>query len=541
MKVDGTAQTASRGRVVMLVDNRVNGDSRVQKAARSAADAGWEVILLGKSPVTEPQSWRLGDAEVRLLPMPDPLARRRHEFRRAWLRWPLAYPPNGIAAHRAQWVKAWREDLRVREAQLTLAARAGTATRLAARRRMLQVEEAGAQILGKWVSFRYWQLTRARKGRKFRNPWDRAYTKFWQLAKGDGAWRRLEPGLWDYELAYGPVLDELRPDLIHANDFRMLGVAARAKIRAAAAGREIKVVWDAHEFLPGLKPWQDNARWLPAHRAHEREYAPYADAVMTVSDALADLLRQEHGLAVQPDVVLNAPSAGHGDVEPETPAPDLRALCGVGAEVPLLVYSGAAARQRGLDIMVEALPQLPGVHVALVVNKPAGPYVSQVLARAAKLGVGDRVHALPYVKHWQVVPFLASADAGVIPIHHWPNHEIALITKFFEYSHARLPLIVSDVKTMAGTVRSTGQGEVFRAEDVADYVRAVRAVLADRERYRAAYDRAGLLESWTWEAQAEVMDAVYRRLLPGRPTSAAGPAGTGGLPDESQPTVGVGA
>ncbi|MFG3689982.1 glycosyltransferase family 4 protein [Micromonospora sp. NPDC047740] len=516
MRFDGVADPTARGRVVMLVDNAVNGDSRVQKAARSAAEAGWEVILLGRSPVLEARSWSLGDAQVRLLPMPDPLARRRHEFRRAWLRWPLAYPPSGIAAHRAQAVKAWQADLAVRAAQLKLAD--PDTPRLALRRRLLAAERLAAQATRKWVSFRYWQLTRARTRRRFRNPWDRAYTLFWQAVKGDGAWRRLEPGLWDYELAYGPVLDELRPDLIHANDFRMLGVGARAKIRAAAAGREIKLVWDAHEFLPGLRPWQDNARWLPAHMAHEREYARYADAVMTVSDGLAELLQRQHGLATLPDVVLNAPAADHGeDLVPDAPAPDLRALCGIGADTPLLVYSGAAARQRGLDVMVDALPQLPGVHVALVVNKPTGPYVSGLLARAAKLGVADRVHALPYVAHWQVVPFLSAADAGVIPIHHWPNHEIALITKFFEYSHARLPLIVSDVRTMAGTVRSTGQGEVFRAEDVADYVRAVRAVLADPARYRTAYDRPGLLESWTWEAQAKVLDVVYRRLLPGRP------------------------
>jgi glycosyltransferase involved in cell wall biosynthesis len=275
--------------------------------------------------------------------------------------------------------------------------------------------------------------------------------------------------------------------------------------------------------------------------AHEREYAPHADAVVTVSDGLAELLQREHHLATQPDVVLNAPAADHGELATDAPTPDLRALCGIGPEVPLLVYSGAAARQRGLDIMVDALPQLPEAHVALVVNKPTGPYVSGVLARAARLGVADRVHVLPYVAHWQVVPFLAGADVGVIPIHHWPNHEIALITKFFEYSHARLPLVVSDVKTMAGTVRSTGQGEVFAAEDVADYVRAVRQVLADPARYRAAYDRPGLLESWTLEAQAGVMDGVYSRLLPGRPrpvddATAADPvAGTTG----AQPAVGV--
>lgn len=523
MGFNGDVQVAgTRGRIVMLVDNGVAGDSRVQKAARSAARSGWDVTLLGRAPGNDPRSWQLGPAEVRLLAMPDPLARRRHEFRRAWLRWPLAYPPSGIAAHRRQAVKAWQADLAVRRAQLAVADPA--TPRLGLRSRALHAEELAARVAGTWVSARYWMLTRARTRRRFRNPWDRAYTLFWQAVKGDGAWRRLEPSLWDYELAYGPVLDALQPDLIHANDFRMLGVGARAKIRAAARGREVKLVWDAHEFLPGVRPWRDDARWLPAHRAHEREYAPYADAVVTVSPALAELLRDEHKLAGTPAVVLNAPDVVTVPPADEEAAPDLRARCGVDPDTPLLVYSGLASPQRGLDIMVEALPRLPGVHAALVVNKPDGPHAAEVRARAARLGVADRVHVLPYVAHWQVVPFLAGADAGIIPIHHWPNHEIALITKFFEYSHARLPLVVSDVKTMADTVRSTGQGEVFRAEDVADYVRAVTAVLAEPDRYRAAYDRPGLLESWTWEAQAEVLDAVYRRLLSGS-ASATGRAG----------------
>ena len=109
----------------------------------------------------------------------------------------------------------------------------------------------------------------------------------------------------------------------------------------------------------------------------------------------------------------------------------------------------------------------------------------------------------------------------MIPIHHWPNHEIALITKFFEYSHARLPIVVSDVRTMAATVRATGQGEVFRARDTADFVRAVRAVLADPERYRAVYDAPDSpLAGWTWEAQADRLDALYRAAAPGTEASA---------------------
>ncbi|MBQ0981025.1 MULTISPECIES: glycosyltransferase family 4 protein [unclassified Micromonospora] len=501
----------------MLVDNGVIGDSRVQKAARSAADAGWDVVLLGRAPAGgQPQSWRLGDAEVRLIPMPEPLAKRRHEFRRALLRAPLAYPPSGIGAHRAQAVKAWRADLQVRRAALTLAARDGGGVPSLAWP-TLRFEEKFSTLVRLWVSLRNRELSRARRGRKLTSPWDRAYTLFWQRLRGGGAWRRLEPGLWDYELAYGPVVDELAPDLIHANDFRMIGVGARAKIRAAAQGRRIALLWDAHEYLPGVQPWRDNARWLPGNVAHEREFVPYADATMTVSGGLADLLQREHGLAERPAVVLNAPTLETQPAGSAEPVPDIRALCGIGPVTPLLVYSGVAAAKRGLGVMVEALPRLPEAHVAFVVNKPQSAYVKGLLRRAEELGVAGRVHLLPYVPHHQVVPFLSGAQVGVIPIQHWPNHEIALITKFFEYSHARLPLVVSDVRTMAETVRETGQGEVFEAEDVADFVRAVTAVLADPARYRAAYDRPGLLAGWTWEAQAEVLDDVYSRLLPAAP------------------------
>ncbi len=529
---DDAPVRAARGRVVMLVDNGVHGDSRVQKAARSAADAGWEVILLGRAPNGQPQTWQLGAAEVRLIPVPDALHRKRHEFRRVFRRGPLAYPPNGVAAHRAQAMRAWRTDLRLRAAEFTLAERAGRQVP-GWRRRALRAEEFSARATQKWVSFRYWQLTRGQQARKrLSGPVDRFYTWFWETVRGDGAWRRLEPALWDWELAFGPVVDELRPDLIHANDYKMLGVGARAALRARAKGRPVQLVWDAHEFLPGLNPALSRGRWLRAQCAHEREYAPVADAVVTVSEALADLLRREHRLPERPAVVLNAPNIAFAAGGSAAPAPDLRGLCGIGPEVPLLAYSGAIAPVRGVDVAVAALPKLPEVHLALVSlppGKTSTPSIAALRARVAELGVADRVHVLPYVAHHEVAAFLSAADVALSPLRHLPNHEIALSNKFFEYSHARLPLVVSDVRTMADTVRSTGQGEVFQADDVDDFVRAVRAVLADPQRYRTAYDRPGLLDAWTWERQAEVLDGVYARLLAKRPTGTnpGAPAGAG--------------
>jgi glycosyltransferase involved in cell wall biosynthesis len=307
-------------------------------------------------------------------------------------------------------------------------------------------------------------------------------------------------------------VDALKPDIIHANDFRMLGVGVRSAMRLRAKRHDTRIVWDAHESVAGIAGRPQNPRWLPAQIEYVNEYAPYADAVVTVSPSLADLLRDTHRLAETPKVVLNAPPAG-GESDGEA-APDIRALCGIGDDTPLLVYCGGVNPRRGLDTVVDALPRLAGVHVAFVTLHPSGRNAAseELAARASAVAVGDRVHLLPYVPHWQVSAFLAPADAGVIPIQHQPNHEIALITKFFEYSHARLPIVVSDVRTMAEAVRRTGQGEVFTAEDVDGFVTAVNAVLADPKRYRAAYDVPGLLDGWTWEAQIDVLDGVYSDL-----------------------------
>jgi glycogen(starch) synthase len=523
MERDGITETLAkrgrgRGRVVMLVDNGVEGDSRVQKAAQSAAEAGWQVILLGVRGASGPIKWKIFEAEVRLLPVPITLA--HHTSHRRSLRRPLAYPPGRTASARIKSVRAWQADLRMRLANIELAHRAGASrwrTTLAKGR--LLPPRAIAKVLGRWAKFRAGELSRLRTRRANpSSPLNRIPISFWQRLMGTRSWRRMDPSLWNYELAFGPIIDKLRPDLIHAHDFRMIGVGARAAQRARAEGRPVKLLYDAHEFVPGITGRPD-PRWLPAQTAYEKEFVPYADAVVTISPTLARLLQKAHGLTDLPAVVLNAPPSTLTEEQKAMPVPDIRELCGVAHDTPLLAYCGGINSVRGVDLMIDALPQLEGVHLALVSLHPSGRAreADDMRERAEELGVADRLHFLRYVPHWQVSRFVAPADAAVSALRHLPNHEIALSNKFFEYSQARLPLVVSDVRTMADVVTDTGQGEVFRADDVEDYVRAVKAVLGDPQRYRAAYDRPGLLNGWRWEAQAEVLDEIYGRLLPGRP------------------------
>ena len=347
--------------------------------------------------------------------------------------------------------------------------------------------------------------------RRARRPVDRLRVRYWRIRLGDRAWRRLEPGLWDYELAFGPVIDELAPDLIHAHDFRMLGVGARA-----ATGPRPRPQRQAGLGRPRVPARRRAAAattraGCPAHLAYEREYVPSADAVVTVSD---DPGRDAAG----------RPRAGRaarrGAERARRPPRRGRRAGSAGAvrrrpATPLLVYSGAAAsaaragHHGGGAAAAARGARGPG-------GQPTRTRTWRLLDRAEELGVADRVHVLPYVPHWQVCAFLAAADVGVIPIHHWPNHEIALITKFFEYSHARLPIVVSDVRTMAddGPGHRAGRGvpgpgrRRFGPRGPGGPGRSEAVPRGLRRPGQPAAE-------WTWEAQAEKLDALYRRLRAG--------------------------
>ena len=76
---------------------------------------------------------------------------------------------------------------------------------------------------------------------------------------------------------------------------------------------------------------------------------------------------------------------------------------------------------------------------------------------------------------------------------------------------AKLPIVVSDVRTMAAEVRRLGNGEVFIAEDVEDFTQAVRKVLANKAYYQGAYTEE-VLQERSWERQADNMIRIYNRI-----------------------------
>jgi len=300
-----------------------------------------------------------------------------------------------------------------------------------------------------------------------------------------------------------PVALEYKPAIVHAHDYTALPIAGEIVAALKKNGVDSALIYDAHEYVPGVAHLK--APLMRTYTEQEINYTAQSASVLSVSEGMSELLIPHLKMGDRkPEIVANDPL-----VEGQQPSKrNLRNDCGISPDVPLIVYSGAVAPQRGIGTVIEGLRRMADVHCALIAN-PENTSVKEFIAQA--VDISDRFHVLPYVPNAELVNYLSTGDIGLIPIHHKLNHEISLITKFGEYMQARLPIVVSDVKTMAAEVRHLGNGEVFEALNTDDFVRAVRAVLAEKAKYQAAYT-VEVLNERSWERQAENLLSIYNRV-----------------------------
>lgn len=515
-------------RMVMLVDNRVAGDSRVIKSAGTAARAGYDVTVLGYG---APEAFDIGGIPVHLRPS-------------------LTEPPRPPSRH-PRWVSAAQRvagrvglpdrataDKRRRTAEGTFRRRLeraeGLGTSGQAMRLATSVLTTGLKVAhvanNKRISG---QLRLGRFAAADSPPSLRTLVARLKPAPAQArTWRDLDP--LPQRLSYGweEVLTTLDPDLIHAHDYRTLPAAIDHKLRCAAQGRDLPVVYDAHEFVQGYV--ELGATRHQAAMELERALIGSADEVITVSPAIADMLRTSYGLAETPTVVLNAPEEPPG----RTPGPSLRERVGVGRRTPLMVYAGSVGGGRSIDMCIAALPLLPGVHLALVIGQPDSATALRFAEHASSLGVRDRLHLTRYVPQEFIADFVAEADIALTPLRHNANTENSMPTKTREYLVAGVPQVVSDVRTLSAFVRETGIGEVHVADDIASFAAAVTTVLADPQKYRDRHTRE-LRDEHTWTRQEVNLEAAWARALGRRPSRAPGSAPTTPPTELGNPEVDV--
>lgn len=137
---------------------------------------------------------------------------------------------------------------------------------------------------------------------------------------------------------------------------------------------------------------------------------------------------------------------------------------------PAILTVGALIPRKGQELVIEALPSLPGVHYGLA---GTGEQEAHYRALAERLGVGARVHFMGPVANDRLPDIYRAADIVVMP-----SVSEGLANAWVEALACGTPIVISDAGGAAELVAAPVAGRIVERTPDA-IASAVAAILAD--------------------------------------------------------------
>jgi alpha-maltose-1-phosphate synthase len=227
------------------------------------------------------------------------------------------------------------------------------------------------------------------------------------------------------------------PDLIHCHEWFMYPTAERL-----ASNLRVPVVSTVHLGVTACRYWGEDPTTFAVEQ--ERAMCRESDGVITVSNAMAELLVREHDIKIDRVAVI------HNGLPMEFPAESIelcrlqiRRLLGIPAETPLIVYAGRLVPQKGiLDLLrsaVDVIRQHRDVLYLIVGDRNRKDYFKTLLDFVDQHSLKKHVRFLGRLHHEGIQLLYGAADLAVVPSVYEPFGYSAI-----EAMSAGVPIIASD-------------------------------------------------------------------------------------------------
>ncbi len=308
-----------------------------------------------------------------------------------------------------------------------------------------------------------------------------------------------------------------RTDVLHVHDLPMMPLAIFLGWLL-----RIPVIFDLHEHYPAMAEiggsmgktqgfLQKFYRRTAILRRIEKFSLKYADRVLVVCNEQRDRISNMGITSAKILVIGNTVVLEEfGDANLSVPSENRN------SEGFVLLYTGAFGYNRGLETVIEAMPQiverLPHCRLILVGDGPVKPHLMNLVET---LGIQSNVVFAGWVSYTDFPDYINSADLCIIP--HLSDEHINTTypKKMFEFMCMGKPLIVSDAKPLKRIVVDEAQaGIAFASGDPESFAKAVitfyeRPELQDQMGIRA---RNIVLEKYNWDIDAEKIRLLYSNL-----------------------------
>jgi glycosyltransferase involved in cell wall biosynthesis len=277
-----------------------------------------------------------------------------------------------------------------------------------------------------------------------------------------------------------------------------------ANYLASKFKRNCRLVYDTHEYYTEVPELQGRPFVKSFWERIENWIFPKMETIYTVNGSIAKLYAEKYQKEVK--VVRN--------VSPKwTPeSRKTRQELGLPEDKFIVLLQGAGINvDRGAEEAVEAVR---GIENVLLIILGDGDAVPSLKAYVAANSLTDNVLFISKMPYAEMMQYTACADLGLTldkPSN--MNYRFSLPNKLFDYLHAGIPVICTDLPEVAGIVCKHDVGVVLNEFTVYELKAHIVRLQNDPELViRLKANCAEAAENECWEKEMETLQLIYPRV-----------------------------
>lgn len=291
--------------------------------------------------------------------------------------------------------------------------------------------------------------------------------------------------------------------LVHAHDFTALPIGY-----LLSRFKSVPLIYDTHELWSESEHEDYPELMLRLAYRIERYLAKRADRIVTVSNSINTFL-QRYFKNSKITTIRNIPSYTFSHQ-----SNILRERFSIPADIPIFIYQGAISKARGVDLILEAVKRIRYDEFRFLFLG-SGPYLKEIEHIVHEYDMKSKVILSEAVHQNELLAYLSSGDIGVHAISNTClNHAYCLPNKLFEYIHAGLGVLCTDLKEMSHLVQEYGIGMLFEDRNPDDLALKLRCLIEHRDQMNRYKSNSRQLRKFlTWDNEYLGLECLYRELL----------------------------
>lgn len=291
-----------------------------------------------------------------------------------------------------------------------------------------------------------------------------------------------------------------RFDAVWANDLDTLWAC-----RLASRLKRKKIVFDSHEYFTGVPELVSRPRVQRFWKKIEQRIVPKLPFLITVNDSIASLFKEEYNIPVF--VIRNVPSLNnHGLIKSRND------LC-LPANKRILIIQGRGINvDRGVEEAVLAMKYVEGALLLIIGGGDVFPFIKKLVVEEK---LSEKVRVIDTMPSSELRHFTANADIGItLDKDTNMNYRFSLPNKVFDYIHAGIAVLSSDLPELRNIITSYNIGVIACNHDPKQIALHIIEMISDEARLNVWKQNASNASAeLCWENESKKLNEVINDYL----------------------------